>query len=140
MTKIYAVIDTNVIVSALYSHKTDATTILVLDYLTQGILQPLVNNEILAEYKEVLFRKKFNFSPEIVTEWLQFFETYGISTERTASSEKFIDEKDIIFYEVTLSVEDSFLVTGNKKHFPQTPNVVSPAEMVAILTLLKNDK
>ena len=27
-----------------------------------------------------------------------------------------------------------------KKHFPQTPNVVSPAEMVAILTLLKNDK
>ncbi|MCR4799106.1 MAG: putative toxin-antitoxin system toxin component, PIN family [Bacteroidales bacterium] len=140
MTKIYAVIDTNVIVSALYSHKTDAATILVLDYLTQGILQPLVNNEILAEYKEVLFRKKFNFSPEIVTEWLQFFETYGISTERTASSEKFIDEKDIIFYEVTLSVEDSFLVTGNKKHFPQTPNVVSPAEMVAILTLLENDK
>lgn len=140
MTKIYAVIDTNVIVSALYSHKTDAATILVLDYLTQGILQPLVNNEILAEYKEVLFRKKFNFSPEIVTEWLQFFETYGISTERTASSEKFINEKDIIFYEVTLSVEDSFLVTGNKKHFPQTPNVVSPAEMVAILTLLENDK
>ena len=140
MTKIYAVIDTNVIVSALYSHKTDAATILVLDYLTQGILQPLVNNEILAEYKEVLFRKKFNFSLEIVTEWLQFFETYGISTERTASSEKFIDEKDIIFYEVTLSVEDSFLVTGNKKHFPQTPKVVSPAEMVAILTLLENDK
>lgn len=30
MTKIYAVIDTNVIVSALYSHKTDAATILVL--------------------------------------------------------------------------------------------------------------
>ena len=140
MTKIYAVIDTNVIVSALYSHKTDAATILVLDYLTQGILQPLVNNEILAEYKEVLFRKKFNFSPKIVTEWLQFFETYGISTERTVSSEKFIDEKDIIFYEVTLSVEDSFLVTGNKKHFPQTPKVVSPAEMVAILTLLENDK
>lgn len=140
MTKIYVVIDTNVIVSALYSHKTDAATILVLDYLTQGILQPLVNNEILAEYKEVLFRKKFNFSPEIVTEWLHFFETYGISTERTASSENFIDEKDIVFYEVTLSVEDSFLITGNKKHFPQTPNVVSPAEMIAILTLLDKDK
>ena len=140
MTKIYAVIDTNVIVSALYSHKTDAATILVLDYLTQGILQPLVNNEILAEYKEVLFRKKFNFSPEIVTEWLQFFETYGISTGRTATAEKFIDEKDIVFYEVTLSVEDSFLITGNKKHFPQTPMVVSPAEMIAILTLLEKDR
>lgn len=140
MTKIYAVIDTNVIVSALYSHKTDAATILVLNYLTQGVLQPLVNNEILAEYKEVLFRKKFNFSPKIVTEWLQFFETYGISTERTTTAEKFIDEKDIVFYEVTLSVEDSFLITGNKKHFPQTPKVVSPAEMIAILTLLKKDR
>lgn len=140
MTKIYAVIDTNVIVSALYSHKTDAATILVLDYLTKGILQPLVNKEILAEYKEVLFRKKFNFSPKIVTEWLQFFETYGISTERTTTAEKFIDEKDIVFYEVTLSVEDSFLITGNKKHFPQTPKVVSPAEMIAILRLLNKDK
>lgn len=140
MTKIYAVIDTNVIVSALYSHKTDAATILVLNYLTQGVLQPLVNNEILAEYKEVLFRKKFNFSPKIVMEWLQFFETYGISTERTTTAEKFIDEKDIVFYEVTLSVEDSFLITGNKKHFPQTPHVVSPAEMIAILTLLKKDR
>ena len=140
MTKIYAVIDTNVIVSALYSHKTDAATILVLNYLTQGVLQPLVNNEILAEYKEVLFRKKFNFSPKIVTEWLHFFETYGISTERTTTAEKFIDEKDIVFYEVTLSVEDSFLITGNKKHFPQTPHVVSPAEMIAILTLLKKDR
>ncbi|MBR3980793.1 MAG: putative toxin-antitoxin system toxin component, PIN family [Bacteroidales bacterium] len=140
MTKIYAVIDTNVIVSALYSHKTNAATILVLNYLTQGVLQPLVNNEILAEYKEVLFRKKFNFSPKIVMEWLQFFETYGISTERTTTAEKFIDEKDIVFYEVTLSVEDSFLITGNKKHFPQTPHVVSPAEMIAILTLLKKDR
>ena len=140
MTKIYAVIDTNVIVSALYSHKTNAATILVLNYLTQGVLQPLVNNEILAEYKEVLFRKKFNFSPKLVMEWLQFFETYGISTERTTTAEKFIDEKDIVFYEVTLSVEDSFLITGNKKHFPQTPHVVSPAEMIAILTLLKKDR
>ncbi|MBR4116330.1 MAG: putative toxin-antitoxin system toxin component, PIN family [Bacteroidales bacterium] len=133
-------IDTNVIVSALYSHKTNAATILVLNYLTQGVLQPLVNNEILAEYKEVLLRKKFNFSPKIVMEWLQFFETYGISTERTTSSENFIDEKDIVFYEVTLSVENSFLITGNKKHFPQTPKVVSPAEMIAILRLLNKDK
>lgn len=73
-------------------------------------------------------------------EWLQFFETYGISTERTTSSENFIDEKDIVFYEVTLSVEDSFLITGNKKHFPQTPKVVSPAEMIAILRLLNKDR
>ena len=43
------------------------------------------------------------------------------------------DEKDRPFYEVSLSMDDSFLVTGNLKHFPATPKVISPAEMVAII-------
>jgi hypothetical protein len=44
------------------------------------------------------------------------------------------DEKDRPFYEVSLSKDDSYLVTGNLKHFPSTPKVVSPAEMIAILS------
>jgi len=43
------------------------------------------------------------------------------------------DEKDRPFYEVSLSKDDSYLVTGNLKHFPSTPKVVSPSEMMAIL-------
>ena len=42
-------------------------------------------------------------------------------------------KKDRPFYEVSLSMDDSFLVTGNLKHFPATPKVISPAEMVAII-------
>ena len=38
-----------------------------------------------------------------------------------------------MFYEVALSKEDAYLVTGNKKHFPKTPIVVTPAEMLEIL-------
>ena len=38
-----------------------------------------------------------------------------------------------MFYEVALSKDDAYLVTGNKKHFPQTPIVVTPAEMLEIL-------
>ena len=34
---------------------------------------------------------------------------------------------------VSASVEDSYLVTGNIKHFPVKPFVVTPAEMVRIL-------
>ena len=30
-------------------------------------------------------------------------------------------------------MDDSFLVTGNLKHFPVTPKVISPADMVAII-------
>lgn len=43
------------------------------------------------------------------------------------------DEKDRPFYEVTLSKEDSFLVTGNLKHFPRTPQVITAAQMMEIL-------
>jgi len=139
MKKIYAVIDTNVIVSALYSTKTDAATVLVLDFLTIGKIIPLVNQEILAEYAEVLSRKKFNFSSEKVSKWLKFFNEYGLQAVRSESQEIFIDEKDIVFYEVALSIEGSFLVTGNIKHFPKTPIVVSPAEMIQILLKQVND-
>ena len=61
---------------------------------------------------------------------------YGISTERVTSFEHFPDPKDVVFYEVALSKDDAYLVTGNKKHFPQTPIVVTPAEMLEILQSL----
>ena len=40
----------------------------------------------------------------------------------------------VSFYEVALSKKDTFLVTGNKKHFLISPIVVSPEEMIEILT------
>ena len=35
--------------------------------------------------------------------------------------------------EFRLSKEDSFLVTGNIKHFPKKPFIVTPAEMLTII-------
>ena len=40
---------------------------------------------------------------------------------------------DAVFYEVALSKEDAYLVTGNTKHFPKSPIVVTPAEMLDII-------
>lgn len=42
------------------------------------------------------------------------------------------DESDRVFYEVSLSKEDSFLVTGNLKHYPIAPRIVSPSEFIRI--------
>ena len=42
------------------------------------------------------------------------------------------DEDERVFYEVSLSEEDSFLVTGNLKHFPKTPKVITAAQMMEI--------
>ena len=39
----------------------------------------------------------------------------------------------MVFYEVTLSVDEAYLITGNIKHFPIKPFVVTPAQMIEIL-------
>jgi predicted nucleic acid-binding protein len=60
--------------------------------------------------------------------------TDGLNIDRTPTADiEFPDPKDIVFYEVALSVEDSYLITGNIRHFPVKPFVVTPAEMVRIL-------
>ena len=59
--KIYAVIDTNVIVSALMSRHRDSATVKILDYLYDRTIVPVYSDEILEEYASVLKRPKFNF-------------------------------------------------------------------------------
>ena len=51
----------------------------------------------------------------------------------TESGEIFADKDDRVFYEVALSKEDGYVVTGNTKHFPKSPIVVTPAEMMQIV-------
>lgn len=60
----YAVFDTNVLVSALMSRRTDSPTVALLDYVLDGRIVLLINEDILTEYNEVLHRSKFNFSDE----------------------------------------------------------------------------
>jgi putative PIN family toxin of toxin-antitoxin system len=130
---IYAVIDTNVLVSALLASHADSATVMVMNAVINGDITPMYNEEILKEYEEVLSRKKFRFSKSLIKQYLNFFSSVGIASERVRSTEDFPDPKDVVFYEVALSQEDAFLVTGNTKHFPKTPIVVTPAEMLSIL-------
>ena len=130
---IYAVIDTNVIVSAYITKNLQAATSKVWAAVLQGIIIPVYSDEILDEYTDVLHRKKFDI-PEHLIKWaIDRILMNGIRGERVPSAEKFPDPKDIVFYEVAMSKEDAYLVTGNKKHFPDKPIVVTPAEMVEIM-------
>ena len=130
---IYAVIDTNVIVSAMLTRHSDAATAKILNAIIENEITALYNDEIIQEYKEVLHRKKFGFPKQIIDKIIERIHKQGISTQRTHSDEVFPDPKDIVFYEVAMSKEDAYLVTGNIKHFPQKPIVVTPAEMLEIL-------
>ena len=130
---IYAVIDTNVFVSALLSRHSDSATVQVVNAMLKKGICPLYNQEIIDEYQDVLHRGKFRFPSEAIDSIIQTVQESGVSSERIASSEHFPDPKDVVFYEVALSKDDAYLVTGNKKHFPQTPIVVTPADMLEIL-------
>ena len=132
--KIYAVIDTNVLVSALFSISGNSNPSIIIRKIIDGVITPLYNEDILAEYEEVLNRDKFPFRKADIDWLISAFLDYGISLVRTAiADEIFIDKDDIVFYEVALSKEDSFLVTGNIRHFPKKPFIVTPAEMLTII-------
>ena len=128
---IYAVIDTNVFVSAFITNNKEAATSLVLQRLLAGEITPLYNEEILAEYEDVLSRKKFHLSDETIEDFLCMIKECGIHEDRTPFSEDMPDEDDRVFLEISLSREDSFLVTGNLKHYPKLPEVVTPAEFIS---------
>ena len=130
---VYAVIDTNVLVSALFSAHPDSSTVIIRNKIADGEIIPIFNSEIIDEYRAVLSRPRFHFRDELVDAILNMVLKAGISLDRTKSDEVFPDPKDIVFYEVALSKEGSYLVTGNTKHFPKTPIVVTPAEMLEIL-------
>ena len=135
--KIYAVIDTNVIVSALLGKNNKSNPSLVFEAVLDGTIIPVYNDEILKEYRDVLSRRnKFPFHEEDADNVVNLVIRTGLKLGRTTTFEGvFPDPKDVVFYEVTLSKDDAYLVTGNIKHFPKKPFVVTPAEMVAILGL-----
>ena len=130
---IKAVIDTNVIVSAYITKNLEAATSKVWEAVLQCKLTPIFNDEILSEYSEVLHREKFGIPKHLIKWALDTIVTNGVRGERVLSDEFFPDQKDVVFYEVAMSKEDAYLVTGNTKHFPKKPIVVTPAEMLEIL-------
>lgn len=138
---LYAVIDTNVLVSALLSIRSNnpSNPWKVMNYVFSGDVIPVYSLEILVEYEDVLNRKKFHFDSGIVRKLIDEIRRLGISREAIETNEEFPDPDDAVFFEVAMSAraenEESFLVTGNVKHFPMNPIVTTPAQFVALLDL-----
>ena len=131
----YAVIDTNVIVSALLSHYADAATVQLIVRLISGEITPIYSSEIMIEYQQVLNRKKFKFEPNKIKSILSAIEKYGILVEPSATGIILPDIKDLPFYEVVLEKKNdtAYLVTGNLKYFPKESFIVTARQMLNIL-------
>jgi putative PIN family toxin of toxin-antitoxin system len=132
---VYAVIDTNVMVSAMLSSHDDAATVRVVEKLFTGEIISLYSAEILDEYYNVLHRSKFPFSKDDINGMLSVIEKYGVCVDATPSGEILPDMKDLPFYEVVSENrdDDAYLITGNIKHFPKKPFIVTASQMLDIL-------
>ena len=132
---VYAVIDTNVFVAALLTKNSDSATVKIYEAIADGQITPLYHKDILDEYAKVLSRPKFRFSREKVDAVLELIVKYGVEVFPKPTGEILIDMDDLIFYEVAMEKreDDSYLVTGNQKHYPIRDFIVTPAEMIEIL-------
>lgn len=127
---IYAVIDTNVLVSALITHNPEAATAKVVRHLLERDFIPMYDEDIIAEYADVLHRAKFPILPETADALISYVIENGVEASRINFEEPMPDEDDRVFLEVALSKEDSFLVTGNQKHYPASACIITPAQFL----------
>ena len=131
----YAVVDTNVLVSAML--KIQSIPGQIANEALLGDLIPLLSDEILAEYREVLARPKFKFNQDNVEMLIEGIIDRGIFMDEVPIDELLPDSKDIVFYGVVMGgrtqLDEAYLVTGNIKHFPVKPYIVTPKEMLEIM-------
>lgn len=102
-----------------------------------GDIIPLINEEILLEYHDVLHRPKFRFDAAAVQKLIDRIVARGIRVDAKPIAEVLPDPKDVVFYEVVMEGRGSanaYLVTGNLRHFPQKPFIATPKEMVEIVS------
>jgi len=135
----YAVIDTNVLVSAML--KVSSVPGQIANKALLGEIIPLLSDEIVAEYREVLGRPKFKFNSKAVEVFIDGMIERGIFVDAGPVDEILPDPKDVIFYEVVMEgrkeKDETYLVTGNLKHFPVKSFIVTPKEMLDIVAGIK---
>ena len=128
------VLDTNVLVASLLQPVGRCGRLL--DLVVDGAAEACVDDRILAEYAEVLTRRKLHLPPEKVQTLLEFFRQSGIPVIAHPLAVTLPDPDDLAFLEVAASGE-ALLVTGNQRHFPRAAtgavSVLSPAECLEVL-------
>ena len=129
------VLDTNVVISGVlkpYGHSA-----VILRLVAEGAIQAAYDVRTLAEYRDVLTRAEFNFSPKTVEAFLTQVEQEGVPVSCRPLKFHLPDPEDEPFLEVALASRAMAVVTGNKRHFPQAEyegvRILSPAEFVKVL-------
>jgi putative PIN family toxin of toxin-antitoxin system len=124
------VLDTNVLVSAFWSRDSNPAQIITL--VQNNVITPCFDSRIMREYRGVLHRKKFGFEKWEINQVLSQIENDGLSVVPVPLQIPFTDEADKKFYELAKHCH-ARLITGNIRHYPRDPLVVTPAAFLADL-------
>ncbi len=129
------VLDTNVIVSA--ALKSSGLEADVLRIAVAEDMELCISPEILGEYKRVLAKSRLKLSAAATTQILTTIQTRStlfVPTRRLSVSP---DESDNRFLECAEAASADFLITGNRRHFPDNhgvTKVLTAREFLADIT------
>ena len=132
--KAFAILDTNVLVSAVISSSGYPYDILRL--IQSGNVIPIYDERMLNEYKEVFHYDKLKISEETFQQTFTLILKSGLLIQDVETTKaQLLDQSDIPFFEVKESSEefDSVLVTGNLKHYPEQRDIITPKEFILLL-------
>jgi putative PIN family toxin of toxin-antitoxin system len=116
---------------------------LILLAIHQGLVHPCFSEEMLEEYAAVLARPKFAFPPDEIPAGeiaavLAMFRQQGKLYHPTASLAASVDPGDTKFLQCAQAARADYIVTGNKRHFPESADgvtsIVSAGELLDRIT------
>lgn len=114
------VIDTNILVNALKSNDDHAKSVLLMDDIYAGKHTMCVSQDIMDEYREVLYRPELNIKRETILEVLRWIDDFSFHIEPLPTTQEQVDmkdEDDRIFFDVAKCL-NARLITRNYKHYP----------------------
>ena len=123
------VFDTNIFVSYFWTLNKPNTIKTVVEQIRAKKVVPVYSDAIMSEYREVFGRQKFHFRQDEVLSFLKLIRDKGLCVTPTPTSVPFSDPSDKPFYDAAVAA-GCWLVTGNKKHYPEESFIVSPREYI----------
>jgi putative PIN family toxin of toxin-antitoxin system len=129
---IKAVIDTNIIISAMLSPNGNPAAIMK-HIFDSNEIQMFLTTKIIDEYERVLSYKKLKIDNETKTFTISLLLKIGKMIDPIVSDILLPDESDRVFYD-TAKTSGSILITGNIRHYPDESFIMSPTDFLKMLT------
>ena|ERR1700674_828921 len=131
---IRAVLDTNVVVSALLNP--EGPTALILTLAISKKSRCCISESLFEEYHEVLARPEFRLDQQRVARLMRSLQKTAVLVVPRKILQIASDPDDNKVLECALEVRADFVVTGNIRHFPprfQDIRVIAPRQFLMVL-------